>query len=160
MVWEGMGMMGWRRRRDSNPRYALSAYNGLANRRLQPLGHVSGQKLLIIHWPLGQCRNLATCARSENSATRRDTKRDTTCSRWVPGPKSWIVHLVAPRSLVISYRGVSEACALPPPRHRNSARRSHANAPCMRSMCSNSIGRLYSASIKANEAPDLVTAPA
>jgi hypothetical protein len=34
--------MGWRRRRDSNPRYALSAYNGLANRRLQPLGHVSG----------------------------------------------------------------------------------------------------------------------
>jgi hypothetical protein len=31
----------WRRRRDSNPRYALRAYNGLANRRLQPLGHVS-----------------------------------------------------------------------------------------------------------------------
>jgi hypothetical protein len=87
MVWEGMGMMGWRRRRDSNPRYALSAYNGLANRRLQPLGHVSGRKLLIIHWPLGQCRNPATCARSENSATRRDTKRDTACSRWVPGPQ-------------------------------------------------------------------------
>ena len=32
----------WRRRRDSNPRYAFTAYNGLANRRLQPLGHVSG----------------------------------------------------------------------------------------------------------------------
>ena len=32
---------GWRRRRDSNPRYAFGAYNGLANRRLQPLGHVS-----------------------------------------------------------------------------------------------------------------------
>jgi hypothetical protein len=79
-------MMGWRRRRDSNPRYALSAYNGLANRRLQPLGHVSGRKLLIIHWPLGQCRNPATRARSENSATGRDTKRDTACSRWVPGP--------------------------------------------------------------------------
>ena len=31
----------WRRRRDSNPRYAFTAYNGLANRRLQPLGHVS-----------------------------------------------------------------------------------------------------------------------
>src|SRR3712207_6666944 len=31
----------WRRRRDSNPRYAFEAYNGLANRRLQPLGHVS-----------------------------------------------------------------------------------------------------------------------
>ena len=26
---------------DSNPRYAFTAYNGLANRRLQPLGHVS-----------------------------------------------------------------------------------------------------------------------
>ena len=32
----------WRRGRDSNPRYALRAYNGLANRRLQPLGHLSG----------------------------------------------------------------------------------------------------------------------
>ena len=37
-----MGFARWRRRRDSNPRYALTAYNGLANRRLQPLGHVSG----------------------------------------------------------------------------------------------------------------------
>ena len=32
---------GWRSRRDSNPRYAFGAYNGLANRRLQPLGHSS-----------------------------------------------------------------------------------------------------------------------
>jgi hypothetical protein len=32
---------GWRRRRDSNPRYGVKPYNGLANRRLQPLGHVS-----------------------------------------------------------------------------------------------------------------------
>jgi hypothetical protein len=31
----------WRSRRDSNPRYAFGAYNGLANRRLQPLGHSS-----------------------------------------------------------------------------------------------------------------------
>ena len=31
----------WRSRRDSNPRYAFRAYNGLANRRLQPLGHSS-----------------------------------------------------------------------------------------------------------------------
>ena len=68
-------MICWRRRRDSNPRYALSAYNGLANRRLQPLGHVSGRKLLIIHWPLGQCRNPATRPRSENSAIGRDTKK-------------------------------------------------------------------------------------
>ena len=34
-------LRGWRRRRDSNPRYAFGAYNGLANRRLQPLGHLS-----------------------------------------------------------------------------------------------------------------------
>jgi hypothetical protein len=31
----------WRSRRDSNPRYAFTAYNGLANHRLQPLGHSS-----------------------------------------------------------------------------------------------------------------------
>ncbi len=30
----------WRRERDSNPRYGYP-YNGLANRRLQPLGHLS-----------------------------------------------------------------------------------------------------------------------
>src|SRR5262249_26852786 len=41
----------WRRRRDSNPRYAFGAYNGLANRRLQPLGHVSAsvKRALIKH---------------------------------------------------------------------------------------------------------------
>ena len=33
--------VGWWRRRDSNPRYGFRPYNGLANRRLQPLGHVS-----------------------------------------------------------------------------------------------------------------------
>ena len=32
----------WRRGRDSNPRYSFRPYNGLANRRLQPLGHLSG----------------------------------------------------------------------------------------------------------------------
>ena len=32
----------WRRRRDSNPRYGLTPYGGLANRWFQPLTHVSG----------------------------------------------------------------------------------------------------------------------
>ena len=32
----------WRRGWDSNPRYSFTLYNGLANRRLQPLGHLSG----------------------------------------------------------------------------------------------------------------------
>ena len=31
----------WRRRRDSNPRYGLTPYGGLANRWFQPLTHVS-----------------------------------------------------------------------------------------------------------------------
>ncbi len=35
------GILNWRRRGDSNPRYGFRPYNGLANRRLQPLGHVS-----------------------------------------------------------------------------------------------------------------------
>ena len=34
----------WRRGRDSNPRYELSPYNGLANRRLRPLGHLSAAR--------------------------------------------------------------------------------------------------------------------
>lgn len=33
----------WRRGWDSNPRYRLTPYNGLANRRLQPLGHPSAE---------------------------------------------------------------------------------------------------------------------
>ncbi len=32
-----------RRGRDSNPRYAFTTYDGLANRCLQPLGHLSMQ---------------------------------------------------------------------------------------------------------------------
>src|SRR5215472_14161848 len=33
----------WRRGGDSNPRYGFWPYNGLANRRLQPLGHLSAR---------------------------------------------------------------------------------------------------------------------
>jgi hypothetical protein len=36
----------WRRGRDSNPRYGFRPYNGLANRRLQPLGHLSSADLV------------------------------------------------------------------------------------------------------------------
>ena len=36
--------MDWRRGWDSNPRCALTAHNGLANRRLQPLGHPSARR--------------------------------------------------------------------------------------------------------------------
>jgi site-specific DNA recombinase len=34
----------WRRGRDSNPRYGFTPYNGLANRRLRPLGHLSAAR--------------------------------------------------------------------------------------------------------------------
>src|SRR5437868_4367583 len=34
-------MSRWRRGRDSNPRYSFGPYTGLANQRLEPLGHLS-----------------------------------------------------------------------------------------------------------------------
>jgi hypothetical protein len=34
----------WRRRRDSNSRYRIYQYDGLANRWFQPLTHVSGSR--------------------------------------------------------------------------------------------------------------------
>ena len=41
--WPRLTDTGWRRGRDSNPRYTLTVHNGLANRRLQPLGHPSAR---------------------------------------------------------------------------------------------------------------------
>lgn len=42
---------GWRRGRDSNPRYSLRPYDALAKRCLQPLGHLSGASLMhLIAW--------------------------------------------------------------------------------------------------------------
>jgi hypothetical protein len=82
---------------------------GLVNRRLQPLGHVSGPKLLIIHWPLGQRRNPATLRTAQQQGTQKGTPR-------VPdgfhGPSLGSSTWWAPGNLVISYRGVGEACAL------------------------------------------------
>jgi hypothetical protein len=39
---------GWRRERDSNPRYP-SGYSGFQDRRLKPLGHLSGDPILPYH---------------------------------------------------------------------------------------------------------------
>src|SRR5215468_2300708 len=60
----------WRRRRDSNPRYGFRPYNGLANRRLQPLGHVSGTNLPIGHLGTGQALRI----RAASGQTRSDTR--------------------------------------------------------------------------------------
>ena len=59
----------WRRRRDSNPRYGFRPYNGLANRRLQPLGHVSDTNLPIGH--LGTGQGLRGRAGAKPTRTRR-----------------------------------------------------------------------------------------
>jgi hypothetical protein len=37
----GLKKLNWRREGDSNPRYDFWPYTGLANQRLQPLGHLS-----------------------------------------------------------------------------------------------------------------------
>ena len=44
----------WRREGDSNPRYGFKPYNGLANRRLRPLGHRSKVKFTIDIMLIGQ----------------------------------------------------------------------------------------------------------
>src|SRR3546814_19202367 len=58
MLWlfqDGSGCVGqrpWRRRRDSNPRYRIYQYDGLANRWFQPLTHVSAwSAALTTVWP-------------------------------------------------------------------------------------------------------------
>ena len=40
----GRSSENWRRGRDSNPRYRLTPYDGLANRCLKPLGHLSARQ--------------------------------------------------------------------------------------------------------------------
>ncbi|CCB64381.1 protein of unknown function [Hyphomicrobium sp. MC1] len=52
---DGVKQWYWRRRRDSNPRYAFKAYDDLANRCLQPLGHVSPNQ-----WAMAPYRGHAT----------------------------------------------------------------------------------------------------
>ena len=48
----------WRRRRDSNPRYRIYQYDGLANRWFQPLTHVSGSRqrggAIAVRWQGGK----------------------------------------------------------------------------------------------------------
>src|SRR5438270_10341620 len=41
----------WRRGRHSNPRYSFGPYTGLANQRLQPLGHLSNVVSASLFFP-------------------------------------------------------------------------------------------------------------
>jgi hypothetical protein len=62
--------MPWRRGWDSNPRYALTAYNGLANRRLQPLGHPSAGRAVIWRGALLPHKGRAGGGKAFPAATR------------------------------------------------------------------------------------------
>jgi hypothetical protein len=53
---EMLQVIDWRREGDSNPRYGLSPYNGLANRRLQPLGHPSATRP-VLRTRSGHCQS-------------------------------------------------------------------------------------------------------
>src|SRR5262245_42303497 len=64
------GQSAWRRRRDSNPRYGLSPYNGLANRRLQPLGHVSERACLPGF--AAPCKSSSALCRDDGRSTLHD----------------------------------------------------------------------------------------
>src|SRR5665213_1486000 len=46
-LWTYFPSEGWRRERDSNPRYGYKPYNALAGRPLRPLGHLSGESGII-----------------------------------------------------------------------------------------------------------------
>ena len=61
----------WRRGWDSNPRYGFSPYNGLANRRLQPLGHPSTDEWIDAGYairPLARAHQAAQDGRRKNGS--------------------------------------------------------------------------------------------
>ena len=53
----------WRREGDSNPRYGFWPYNGLANHRLQPLGHLSKPLIILAISAIGQTARFALAYR-------------------------------------------------------------------------------------------------
>ena len=80
---------GWRSRRDSNPRYAFTAYNGLANRRLQPLGHSStGGALIEARWPDCKPREFGHTAARAGALDARRSAPHRLRSQWENRPKS------------------------------------------------------------------------
>jgi hypothetical protein len=74
----------WRSRRDSNPRYGFWPYNGLANRRLQPLGHDS---------VASTCRRLMTNSRYNKPKPPRSAVLNPRGTR--SGSPHWIGHVPA-----------------------------------------------------------------
>ena len=66
---------GLRRERDSNPRYALTAYNGLANRRLQPLGHLSTIARIVFVHRASRSRSPAGTPPAESARAPKSPRR-------------------------------------------------------------------------------------
>ena len=74
----------WRRGGDSNPRYGFWPYNGLANRRLQPLGHLSARDITY--------RNLATFRDSSSQAVLPPLRSPNTEGAVAPERRARHVH--------------------------------------------------------------------
>jgi hypothetical protein len=82
----------WRRGWDSNPRYGLSPYNGLANRRLQPLGHPSTDEWI----DAGDARAVVKTGSNRVNSPGLGSGRSTRPARGVDKGTSWSEHHSAP----------------------------------------------------------------
>src|SRR5271169_4566820 len=74
----------WRRGWDSNPRYGFSPYNGLANRRLQPLGHPSTDEWIDAGYakrPLARAHQA-----TQDGGWRTEAELAPTCTEWLGSP--------------------------------------------------------------------------
>src|SRR5262249_38673059 len=112
------------------PRYAFGAYNGLANRRLQPLGHVSGS---------GNAYRAARCRSRQRPWARRNTARTTLRSRYAGRERAPPRALAGPGDLSPQFPPplpqsqpppeVELAKELPAPERRNRKRRPDRHVP-------------------------------
>src|SRR5438270_11662840 len=84
----------WRRGRHSNPRYSFGPYTGLANQRLQPLGHLS-HKCLFTRETAGLC-GLAGPLSQAASRLRLAIGRAGMPATVSPGATSWMTTALAP----------------------------------------------------------------
>jgi hypothetical protein len=90
-------------------------------------GHPNAERGHQIQWclRLSPDQPLAFSQLLDNSAssvTGRGTKRDTACSRWVPGPQSWIVQWVAPEVWSYPTAAPVRLARSPPPAVRSGSR--------------------------------------
>jgi hypothetical protein len=81
--------VGWRRGRDSNPRYSLRPYDALAKRCLQPLGHLSGASLMhLIAWA-GQFGSACFCSNIPSDLPNKTSLRPGRAHNLLAGWSIW-----------------------------------------------------------------------